>query len=379
MEQEVVYTRNPGIQPAVQELCSKLRRQPNSYNVVIFMAAITYDFQQLSTAIKEKFPNSEVIGTSTAGEICSQGFVTNSIVLTTMYSPESKVAGALVEHGSTYPVTSIPALRSALQKCGIRCKDPSSGKNAFAITFINGVYNAEETILSTFYSVIQNDAFPLAGGTAGFTGNQPKTFVSYNGKVTQDGAVFLFVKTSCAFDIRQEDIFNPTGKSVFVTEANPVDRTLTRLNGQPAKTVYAAQLGVSESSAEQMTFENPFGRYLNGELRIAALAGFSPDKKISLFARVVPNSTLELMHIGDPLQKADETCNSIRQVIAKPKFTLLMTCITRTMAFERMRIGKEIIAKYAKTFPTFCGFSCYGEQIGRIHCNQTLVTVTVGD
>ena len=379
MEQEVVSTNAVGIEAAVQELCSKLKRSTDSYQAVIFMAAIDYDFEALSKALKDKFPRSELLGTSTAGEISPQGFMNSSIVLTTMYSPESHVAGVLVENGSTYPVTSSRAIKDALQKCGIRCNDPSSGKNAFAIAFINGVFNAEESILSTFYSIIKNDAFKLAGGTAGYTGNQPKTFVSYNGTVTHDGAVFLFVRTSCRFDIRQEDIFLPTGKSVFVTESNPVERTISKLNGKPAQSVYAEKLGVTETKALDMTFENPFGRYLDGELRIAALAGFSPDKKISLFARVVPNSTLKLMHIGDPLQKASETCSGIKSVIAKPKFTLLMTCITRTLAFERMGISRSIIEKYNNTFPVFCGFSCYGEQIGRIHCNQTLVTVTIGE
>lgn len=379
MEQEVVSTRQADVNAAVQDLCAKLKRSTDSYQAVIFMAAITYDFDRLSQAIKERFPHSEVLGTSTAGEISPEGFANGSIVLTTMYSPETQVAGAMVENGSTYPVTGAQALKSALQRCGIRCKDPSSGKHAFAITFINGVFNAEESILSTFYSIIQNDAFPLAGGTAGFTGDTPRTFISYNGKVTKDGAVFLFVHTNSPFDIRQEDIFQPTGKSVFVTASNPVERTISLLDGRAAQTVYAEKLGVSESRAEQMTFENPFGRYLDGDLRIAALAGFSPDKKISLFARVVPNSTLELMHIGDPLKKAEETCAGIRSVISRPKFTLLMTCITRTLAFERMGISRSIIAKYAGAFPTFCGFSCYGEQIGRIHCNQTLVTVTIGE
>ena len=193
MEQEVVSTRQADVNAAVQDLCAKLKRSTDSYQAVIFMAAITYDFDRLSQAIKERFPHSEVLGTSTAGEISPEGFANGSIVLTTMYSPGTQVAGAMVENGSTYPVTGAQALKSALQRCGIRCKDPSSGKHAFAITFINGVFNAEESILSTFYSIIQNDAFPLAGGTAGFTGDTPRTFISYNGKVTKDGAVFLFV------------------------------------------------------------------------------------------------------------------------------------------------------------------------------------------
>jgi hypothetical protein len=342
------------------------------------MAAITYDFAALSAEIKSRFPDSEVIGASTAGEICPDGFLNGSVVLTTMSDPSTRVRAVLMENGSKYPASSAGDVRAALSACGIRCGDRNSHKDAFAIAFINGVYNAEETILTTFYSIIQNDDFQLAGGTAGYTGSEAKTFVSVNGKTTQDGAAFLFVKTPRPFDIRQEDIFKPTGKTVSVTVADPVGRIINKLDGKSARTVYAEKLGVDEKRAESMTFENPFGRYLNGELHIAALAGFPGRGEISLFARVVPNSTLALMHIGDPLQKCEETCAGIRNAIPNPRFVLLLTCITRTLFFEREKISGQIIRKYNDTFPVFCGFSCYGEQKGRIHCNQTLVTVVIG-
>ena len=379
MVQEVVSTRISDAQEAANDLVRQLKQSPDSYNAVIFMAAIKYDFEALSAAIKEHFPNSEVIGASTAGEIDLNGFQNDSVVLTTMSDSHTRVKGVLVENGSKYPVGSKSEIEDALREAGIAMADPMSHRSAFAIAFINGVFNAEETILSNFYSIIQNDKFALAGGTAGFTGSEAKTFVSYNGRTTQDGAAFLFVKTSCKFDIRQEDIFNPTGKTIYVTKSDTINRTIFSLNGQKAKSVYAQQLGVSESVAEGMTFENPFGRHINGSIHIAALAGFAADGSCSLFARVVPNSTLEMMHIGDPEKKCDETCSQILSVIPSPKFTLLMTCITRTMAFDRMGIAANIIRKYKQTFPTFCGFSCYGEQIGRVHCNQTLVSLVMGD
>ncbi len=364
---------------AVNELVSRLKKSPDDYQAVFFFAAISYDFEALSIAVKEKFPKSEVIGVSTAGEISSAGFTNNTILLTTMRDSGTKVKGVLVENGSKYPVASKKDIETALSQIGIRCGDSDSGKDAFCVAYTNGVYNAEETILSNFYSIIKNDNFPLGGGTAGFTGDTPITYVSYNGKTTTDGAVMLFVKTRCAFDIRQEIIFEPTGKSFFVNESNPVKREICKFDGKPAKTVYAEKLGVSEEKAETMTFENPFGRFMNGDIRIAALAGFTPDKKITTFARIVPNSTLELMHIGDALKKADDTCNGIKSVIPDPKFTLLMSCITRTMYYGREHLENEIISKYKKNFPTFAGLSVYGEQLGRIHCNQTLVTVVIGD
>ncbi len=379
MVQEVVSTRISDAQEAANDLVRQLKQSPDSYNAVIFMAAIKYDFEALSAAIKEHFPDSEVIGASTAGEIDLNGFQNDSVVLTTMSDSHTRVKGVLVENGSKYPVGSKSEIEDALREAGIAMADPMSHRSAFAIAFINGVFNAEETILSNFYSIIQNDKFALAGGTAGFTGSEAKTFVSYNGRTTQDGAAFLFVKTLCKFDIRQEDIFNPTGKTIYVTRSDTINRTIFSLNGQRAKSVYAQQLGVSESEAEGMTFENPFGRHINGSIHIAALAGFAADGSCSLFARVVPNSTLEMMHIGDPEKKCDETCSQILSVIPSPKFTLLMTCITRTMAFDRMGIAANIIRKYKQTFPTFCGFSCYGEQIGRVHCNQTLVSLVMGE
>ena len=379
MEQEVVSTKIQDPLGAADDLVRKLKHDPNAYKAVIFMAAINYDFEELSKAIKEKFPESEVIGTSTAGEIDTTGFKNDSVVLTTMSDSLTRTKGVLIEKGSRYPVAFCDDIESALSECGIRTGDSFSHKDAFGITFINGVYNAEETVLSTFYSIIKNDNFKIAGGTAGYTGSTPKTFVSYNGKTTQDGAVMLFVKTPCKFDLRQEDIFNATGKTVYVTEADTVNRTIYKINGQPAKEVYARQLGVSEPQAENMTFENPFGRHINGAIHIAALAGFGQDKSISTFARIVPNSTLEMMHIGNAEEKCEETCRDITAVIPKPKFVLMMTCITRTMYFERERISDSIIAKYRRAFPTFCGFSCYGEQLGKVHCNQTLVTVAIGE
>lgn len=379
MEQEVVSTKIRNVDAAVTDLCGKLRKGLTSYQAVIFMAAIDYDFQQLSTKLKEKFPNSEVIGTSTAGEINGNEFTEGSIVLTTMSDSSTKVKGVFIDCGSKYPITYKDDIESALRTCGISTNDANSHRDAFAIEFTNAVYNAEETILSNFYAIIKNDKFPLAGATAGYTGNTPKSFVSYNGKVTQDGAVMLFVKTRCKFDIRQEDIFNPTGKQIYVTKSETMKREILAFNGRPATTVYAEQLGVSETQAAQQTFENPFGRYINGSIHIVALAGLTADKKITTFARVTPNTSLELMHIGDALQKADETCAGIRQSIPYPKFTLLMTCITRTMYYDRSGMKSSIINKYKSAFPTFCGFSCYGEQIGRAHCNQTLVSLVIGD
>lgn len=379
MEQEVVVSRAADARQAAAELCARLRRSPDSYRAAVFFAAVRYDFAELSREIKARLPNTEVVGTTTAGELTLQGFANDSVVLTTMSDTATRVKAVLVEHGSRYPVACRGRLEAALRECGIRIGDANSHRDAFAVAFIDGGHNSEETVLTNFYATVRNDCFKLAGGTAGYTGSDTRTFVSANGEVTDDGAAFLLVKTSRPFDIRQESMFDPTGKSVFVTESDVMSRTIAKLDGRPAKTVYAEMLGVPEARVDSVMAENPFGRFLNGAIRISALASFTPDRKIRVYSRVVPNSTLELLHIADPLAKCDETCAGILAAVPRPKFVLLMTCITRTVIFGKMRIQDKIVRKYGAAFPTFAGFSAYGEQHGRIHCSQTLVTVAVGE
>ena len=163
MEQEVVSTRTRNIDSAVNELCGKLRKNLDSYNAVIFLAAIDYDFPLLSQKIKEKFPNAEVLGTSTAGEFSDAGFSEGSIILTTMHDLSTKVKGVFIDHASKYPIAYKDDIEAALKACGINIADPNSHRDAFAIEFTNAIYNAEETILSNFYAIIKNDRFPLAG------------------------------------------------------------------------------------------------------------------------------------------------------------------------------------------------------------------------
>ena len=154
MEQEVVISRKGDAESCVAELCSKLKHEPSHYKAVIFMAAISYDFEELSNLIKEKFPTIELNGTTTAGENCPEGFINNSVVLTTMADATVKCSAVLVEKGSRYPVVSRENIIDALSKCSIRCNDQFSHKDAFANAFINGVFNGEETVLTNFYSII---------------------------------------------------------------------------------------------------------------------------------------------------------------------------------------------------------------------------------
>lgn len=95
MRQEIAWSNARSENDAVKELMSKINVASKPI-LVMFFASVQYDFELLSKLIKEKFPTSEVVGVSTAGEICDKGFVKNSVLLTTMIDDRTTVKGVLV-------------------------------------------------------------------------------------------------------------------------------------------------------------------------------------------------------------------------------------------------------------------------------------------
>src|SRR5574344_9219 len=379
MKQEVVTSHGQNTERTVEDLISQLKQPLGQYSAVIFSASVAYDFPALAAQIKEKFPQAEVIGTSTSGEISQNGFAKQSVVLTALSCSKTKFSGVLLSGVDKFPITQRADIERAAEKRGIRINNSLSHKDAFALTFVNGLCNAEEALLSLFYAVIKNDQFVIAGGSAGDDLQFKQTFVSYNGKTVSDGAVILFVKTMCAFDIRKENIFKPTGTRLTITEADTYSRKIISIDGMNPRKRYAESLGLSESQVGDAALSHPFGRVFGGNTFITSIAGFNADGTINMYSRVLTNSTLDVLELLPIEEKTSMTCDNIMQTIPDAGCVLLVNCILRTIIFEQQKICPKLISQYHAKISQFAGFSSYGEQIGRINSNQTLVTIAIGE
>lgn len=379
MKQEVIFSKQADTQSAVQELLSKLKNPPEKYNAVLFFASSDYDFSLLSDLLHKKFSGAEVIGTTTSGEISREGFTSRTIVLSALSCDKTKFSGVIFDGVDKFPIIHKKELEDAAGRIGIRCADPMSHKNAFAITFVNGLCNAEEALLSFFYAVIKNDDFIIAGGSAGDDLKFKKTFVSCNGKIVSDGAAILFVKTPLPFFIQKENIFKPTGKRTKITQADTYIRKIISLDGMNPRKRYAELLGIPEAKAESAALTNPFGRVFGGHTFISSIAGFNKDGTINMYSRVLPNSKVELMELVPIKEKIEESLDSALKEIPHPGCVLLINCILRTIIFQQQEICDQICRLYGSHGLDFAGFSSYGEQIGRINSNQTLVSIIIGE
>ncbi len=379
MKQEVAQSFSLNIDTALTETVSQLTRPASAYNAVVFFAAPEYDFPQLSDKIKKIFPNAEVIGTSCASEFSVKGFCKKALVLTALSCTKTRFQGVLVENADKFPIVDKTKIEKAATAAGITIGSPYSHKDAFAFVFINGLHKIEESFLSLFYAIIKNDEFIIAGGSAGDDLQFKITYISYNGKTTTNGAVILFVKTQCAFDVRKINTFKPMGKRFTVTKADITGHVIHEIDGKNPKRYYCECIGIPESKADQFMYDYPLGRVFNDRIFISAIVGFTPSGSMNMFTRVLPNTVVELLQPTDTIQVLDKHLSNIKTVIPNPGCGFVVFCTVCEVEFTKFGICDKVTDLYKNTFPSFCGFSSFGEQLGKFNLNETIITITIGE
>ena len=379
MKQEVAQTSFPAVDRAIGDILSKLSKKAAEYDAVVFFASSSYDFPLLSAEIKKVFTKAEVIGVSCFGEISPNGFTKQTLLVSALSCRKTRFSGVLIEDVNKFPIVDKAKIEAAATKCGIALHSKTSHKDAFALTFIDGISLSEETFLSLFYAIIENDDFIIAGGSAGYDYKFRQTYVSYNGQTALHGAVVLFVKTSCLFDIRTISSFTPTGKRMTITKADVINRVIHEIDGKIAKKRYAEVLGVPENRVETVMDVHPLGRVFSGKIFSSSVLGFSPAGAISVYTRVLPNTVIDLLEPGDSIEIASNHFAEIRTKIPYVGCVFIINCVLCTTTFEKLNICRNMTSAYKAAFPVFAGFSSYGEQIGKLNVNQTIISIVIGE
>ena len=377
MFQEIAFSSSQNLDSALAEVFSQFKDRPESYTAVIFFASIRYDFQELSRKIYGHFSKSQVLGTSTSGEISTKGFTKNSLVVTAIKDSSTRVSGVLINDTDLFPIIHKAQIEAAARKAGIILNRTGANKDCFALTFINGLCNAEESSLALLNAVIGDKEFIIAGGSAGDDLQFKQTYVSYNGETASRGAAVLFFKTAKKFIIKRENIFAPSGRKLQINNVDIETRTVLSINKQSPKKMYAKALDIAEAQADSAALNHPMGRAYGDDVFISSIANFNRDGSIGMYCRVLPNSELELMNPLDAVEIAHRTGESFRQEISNPGCIILINCILRTIGFEQQNLTHRIAETWRKYFPAFCGFSSYGEQKDRLNFNQTLLAIVI--
>lgn len=378
VKQQIALTHESDIGKAVEQLKNQLKDRKGSSRLVIFLAGSKYDFHDLSMRMKEGFADSQVLGASTSGEISNQGFTKDSILATTLECDDMKLESVLIDNSEGLAILAKDEIEAAYRGCGFTIGRKQK-ENGFGFMLVTGLKNMEESLLSLIYGIIQNPQFRIAGGSAGDDLAMKETFVSCNGHVTNHGGVIAFIHTNHKIDIRKENIYHQTGRKLVVTDASIEERKIIRINGERAMTAYAKKLGVTEEKAKGLAFSNPLGRIIGDNIFISSIANCNDDGTISMFARVLPGTKVDILSQDDIMKTQKETFEAIKAQIPDPGFIFFINCILRTVAFEQQHCCSELTTLANSYFDSYCGFSSYGEQLNKVNSNQTLITIVIGE
>lgn len=367
-------TKKKQVKQAVDELALTIHNDPA---LVLFFASTAYPFEELVTCFANKYPNSQIVGVTTTGEIGPTGFDEFSLSAQSYASAFGRIQTTLMTDIVKYPIFERQKLVNAAKQIGIPLQSKSIDKEGLAFVFPVGLQAGEEKMLSVVNSIFEQDGFPIFGGTAGDDAKFEATYVSVNGEITSTGGAVIFIKPAVDFYIIKENNFESMGKRVKITKADPEKRIVYEMDGRPAADVYAQALGVPVSALDKHWSLYPLGRKFNNEFYNASPFMLRDSGAIEFYCQVYEGATLEILQPCDVISGLEKTIAHFTGRFTQLDGVLACNCILRKLQFQQEHLVEKMNDRL-KQLPNLCGFSSYGEQLNKSQLNQTMVLIGFG-
>lgn len=273
-----------------------------------------------------------------------------------------------LEEAEIIPIQSPPALSMASMKKGYeKVKD---NPNAFLMLLCDGLTGMEEKIITTLF--FMDEKFKVIGGSAGDELTFTETPIYIGSERVH--SVGIFFNSRRRTHIVKENIYIPTGKELLVTDADPMKRVVKSFGSKPASTEYARVLGVREADLPKHFANHPLGVVFGTETYIASPQQVNPDRSITFYCQIMPNTFVKILEPVDAVAKVKET---LQELPFKPGFILAVNCILRSLKFQQESLWPKVDSAILGVCSNTTGFVSYGEQYYQRHVNQTMVLLAI--
>ncbi|MCJ2037016.1 FIST N-terminal domain-containing protein [Methylobacterium sp. J-068] len=346
--------------------------------VIAFFSA-DYDVETLNRGLIARFPGAGIAGCTMSGGISPAGGLERGLVVIAFPVEGFRIVSTLLDAIDHLDVertaSSVRALRRSLGSTGDEAgADPASG-GRFALSLIDGLANAEETVVSAIAWAL--DGIPLVGGSAGDDLTFRETVLLHDGRIHQRAAVLLLVETAFPIQIFKSDNFEPTDTKFVVTASDDEQRTVHELNAEPAAREYAMAVGLDPERLSPMSFAAyPLAVKVGGEYFCRSIRRMNADGSLSFFCAIDEGVVLTLARPRDivaataaELARLDADLGGIDLVIG-------FECVLRRLDAESRQVRHGIFDLYRRY--DIVGFDTYGEQYRSMHLNQTFTGIAIG-
>ncbi len=352
---------------------------PSLSQVVAFFSA-DYDPGILAAALEARFPGVPVAGCSMSGGIAPSGGLDRGLVVIAFPAERfrivSTVLAAIDQLDVQRTASSVRALRRTLDPPGA-CREaeaPAAG-GRFALSLIDGLANAEETVVSAIAWAL--DGIPIVGGSAGDDLRFRDAVLLHGGRIHRKAAVLVLVETDWPFEIFKSDNFEPTQTKFVVTASDSERRTVHELNAEPAAREYAMAIGLDPEGLSPMSFAAyPLAVKVGGEYFCRSIRRVNPDGSLSFFCAIDEGVVLTLAEPRDIVTSTRAELTRLDTALGGVDLIIGFECVLRRLDAESRQVGHGIADLYRRY--NVVGFETFGEQYRAMHLNQTFTGIAIG-
>ncbi|MCW8886204.1 MAG: FIST C-terminal domain-containing protein [Motiliproteus sp.] len=367
------YSKSGDAESAVIDLKTQIA-QPEISLILVF-CSLHYDIHALAQALQRAFPDTLVVGCSTAGEIGPKGYSSESITAISFSASEFSVSlqqfddlqGLSLNHWRK-----TAAKGHSVHNTRYQLHDDS---NTFALLLVDGMSVREEPLVRMIASAMPK--VPLIGGSAGDDLAFKATYLFHQGELLEDAALLLMITTQLPFKVFKTQHFQATEQRMVVTEAVPEKRKVTEINGHPAALEYARLLGISSEQLSPLVFAaHPVVVRMGDAEFVRSIQKVNDDGSLTFFCAIDVGIVLRIACGVDMVSDLDQSMQRVREQLGQPQAVITCDCILRRLELQQeslMDPVSEILAEHR-----CIGFSTYGEQFNGVHVNQTCTGVAIG-
>ncbi|MCW8916035.1 MAG: FIST C-terminal domain-containing protein [Magnetovibrio sp.] len=346
--------------------------------VLVFGTLDHFSSPDFYNVLRHHFPESFLVGCSTAGEITNDGVEDKTTVVTALHFDRTNIQVA------SATAAEITDSFNAGKTIGEQLSAPNlSG----VLLFSKGLEVNGSSLIDGIVSSV-GKAVPISGGLAGDDGAFQRTLVLTNNTISETGVVGVgLYGNALRFGHGSFGGWEPFGpaRKVTRTEGN----ILYELDGENALDIYKRYLGDFSKDLPASGLLFPF-EILNknheptGLIR-TILGTNESEGSLILAGTVRENGYLRLMHATtDALVAGAEKAaiaSKINGTLPEEKLALLVSCVGRKLVMgDQVEDEVEIVAKHLGQNVTLSGFYSYGEispMQGILDCKLHNQTMTI--
>jgi len=342
--------------------------------LVVFFCSPEYELDALGSELARLFPGVNLVGCTTAGEISALGYGTGTLTGVSFASDDFSVVTTRLNGLSRFEFAAGQAAASAaieeLQQAGKSVQT----RNTFAFLMVDGLSQQEESLVAALFHGMRD--IPLFGGSAADGLDFGQTFVYHEGRFRQDCAVLSLIHTERAFVVFKTQHFVPSDEKMVVTEAQPLRRIVTEINGEPAAREYARVVGMEVDALTPMIFAaHPVVVKVGGDYYVRAIQKVNDDESLSFFCAIDEGVVLTVARGIGLLKNLEQAFADVRAQIGEPELILGCDCVLRHVEIGQRRLTEEVSRVLSAS--RVVGFATYGEQFNAMHVNQTFTAVAI--